>query len=575
MLQVYIGSDTMLDSDIILDSDYLLRGSKMLIAADTINIEDSIDERSTLSMSIIDERNQLSFQKGQPVDVYDGEELIFSGVIETAVKYKNTVDMVHDVSCIDWHYLADKRIMAKAYENEPAGDIIKDIITTYLADEGVTEGTIQDGPIITEAVFNYVPITDAINSITEKAGFIWYIDYDKKLYFMERGTTTAPFPVTNKDMLKGSIQLVNGNPQYRNKQYIKGGRDITDPQTQYFKGDGVNRTFVVGYPIAKVPIITLNGVSQTVGIRGVDTGKQWYWAKGDNTITQSNNGIPISTSDTLKVTYQGEFDIVVVSVNLEEIESRKSIEESGTGIVEDVFDDMSVTTRTAAFELADAKIKKFAKVSNQLKFTTDKPGLKPGQLLSVNLPDYGINTDMLINKVTISTECKGQIIWYDIEAVEGPQYESWTKMFHSMATRGQAFVVRENISEEQVLVTLEQFFKTWEQAETPNIFYEIYPGANTLPGVLPMFDPADRVKSIALVSDTDELVKKPITKQINLGTEILSTVFVNSYEGNGSIKKVRWYGGYFGNIIVDEQVFEKTKTELEAIQIDKIDIKGW
>jgi hypothetical protein len=575
MLTVYIGNDIMLDSDIILDSDYLLRGSKMLTAADTINIEDSIDERSTLSMSIIDERNRLSFQKGQPVDVYDGEELIFSGVIETAVKNKNTVDMVHDIQCIDWHYLADKRIMAKAYENELAGDIIKDIISTYLADEGVTEGTIQDGALVTEAVFNYVPITDAINAIAEKAGFLWYIDYDKRLYFMERGTTAAPFPVTNKDMLKGSIQLMNGNPQYRNKQYIKGGRDITDPQTQSFKGDGVNQTFVVGYPIAKVPTVTLNDVPQTVGIRGLEENKQWYWAKGDNTITQSNNGIPISTSDTLKVTYQGEFDIVVVSVNLEEIEGRKSIEESGTGIVEDVFDDMSVTTRTAAFELADSKIRKFAKISNQLRFTTDKPGLQPGQLLHVELPDYGLNTDMLIDKVTISTECKGQIIWYDIEAVEGPQNESWTKMFRSMATRGQAFVVRENISDEQVLVTLEQFFKEWEEIETPNIFYEVYPSATTMPGILPMFDPSDRVKAMALMSSGVELMNKPITKQETSAGEIKSTVLVNSYEGNGDITHVRWYGGHFGNIVVDEQVFEKTKTELEAIQIDKTDTKGW
>ena len=60
-----------------------------------------------------------------------------------------------------------------------------------------------------------------------------------------------------------------------------------------------------------------------------------------------------------------------------------------------------------------------------------------------------------------------------------------------------------------------------------------------------------------------------------MGMEIMSTVFVNSYEGNGNIKKVRWYGGYFNNIIVDEQNFVKEKTELEAIQIDKIDIKGW
>ena len=70
-------------------------------------------------------------------------------------------------------------------------------------------------------------------------------------------------------------------------------------------------------------------------------------------------------------------------------------------------------------------------------------------------------------------------------------------------------------------------------------------------------------------------MNKPITKQETVGGEIKSTVLVNSYEGNGNITHVRWYGGCFGNIVVDEQNFEKTKTELEAIQIDKTDTKGW
>lgn len=575
MLKVYIGSDVILDSDILLDSDVLLRGSEMLTSADSITIEDSIEERSTAQIGVIDERNLMSFRKGQPVFIYNDDELVFGGVIDTAERIKHTSDAMHMISCIDWHYLADKRIMAKAYENIMAGEIIKDIIATYLIAEGVTEGTIQTGALVSEAVFNYVPVTDALDAIAEKAGYVWYIDPYKQLHFIQLGAMTAPFTMTSKDMEKGSIRLINGNPQYRNKQYIKGGRDITDPQTQTFKGDGANQTFTVGYPIAKVPTVLLNGTPQTVGIRGLEENKQWYWTKGDNTITQDILGTPISSNDTLTITYQGEFDIVVVAANTEEIENMKAVEESGTGIVEDVFDDMSITNRATAFELAYSKLDKFAKISNRLLFSTTKPGLKPGYLLPVELSDYNLNANLLINKVIIATEGKGKIIWYDVEAVEGPNSASWTKLFYHMATRGQAFVIRENIREDQVLVTLEQFTKIWEEAETPNIFYEVYPGDHTYPGVLPMFDPADRVKSLSLLSSGDELVNKPITKQETLAGEIKSTVFVNGYEGNGNVTHVRWYGGYFGNIIIDEQEFIKEKTQLEAIQIDKTDIKGW
>lgn len=576
MLKVYIGDDVILDSDILLDSDMLLQGSEKLTAADSIFIEKAIDERSTLRVGIVDELNRLHFEKGMPVDVYDDDELEYSGVIDTAIKRKISRYFVHDLTCVDWRYLADKRVMAKAYTDTYAGDIVEDIITNYLSDEEVTAGIIQRGPLISEAIFNYIPISDALNSIAEKANFTWDIDKYKKLNFMERGAKIAPFPVSNKDMKKDSIQFVNGNPQYRNKQYIRGGKDITDPQTQSFKGDGVNKTFVVGYPIAKVPTITLNGNPQTVGIRGLEENKQWYWAKGDNTITQDDSATPINTTDTLSVTYQGEFDIVVINISPEEVEARKAIEGGGTGLVEDVFDDRSISTRDAAFELANAKINRYGKISNKVRFLTTLKGLEPGQLLTVTLPEYGLNnTQMLIERVTVATEGRGQTIWYDVVAVEGAMHSSWSKMFYSMATIGQVFVIRENIREEQVLVTLEQFYKTWLEAETPNVFYEVYPGENTLPGVLPMFDPAHRVRSIALVSDTEELVKKTITKQITSDGEILSTTFINSYEGNGNITKVRWYGGYFNNIIVDEQDFVKEKTELEAIQIDKTDIKGW
>ena len=193
MLKVYIGSDIILDSDILLDSDYLLRGSEMLTSADSITIDNGIEERSTAQISVIDERNLMSFQKGQPIFVYDDDELVFGGVVEAAERIKHTSDATHSLSCIDWHYLADKRIMAKAYEGETADDIIKDIILTYLADEGITEGAIQSGALVSEAVFNYVPVTDALDAIAEKTGHIWHIDQYKQLYFIQLGAMTAPF----------------------------------------------------------------------------------------------------------------------------------------------------------------------------------------------------------------------------------------------------------------------------------------------------------------------------------------------------------------------------------------------
>lgn len=578
MLQVYIGSDVILDSDVLLDSDVILRGSKMLTSKDTICIEDAIDERSTLTCTIIDELNNYNFVKGTPIEVFNDDVLLFSGVIDKPTKrqivYPNL--MAHTLQCIDWHYLADKRIIAKAYENVLAGDIVRDIVTNILSQEGVTIGEIQDGATIVEAVFNYVKVSQALDILAEKAGFWYKIDQYKRLYFVARSTNHAPFSIINTEMEENSIAVEQGNPQYRNRQYVKGGKDITDPQTQVFKGDGANQVFTVGYPIAKVPTALLNGIAQTVGIRGLEENKQWYWSKGSNVISQENGAVPLESTDILAITYQGEFDIVVLSQNPESIQGRLTIEGTGTGWVEDVADETSASTRESAFEVANSKIQKYSIMGKKVKFRTLKVGIESGQLLPVTIPNHDLyGKELLVDSVTI--DYIDELVWYTIQAVEGLTTGSWAKLFYNMATRGQAFVIRENISEDQMLVTIEQFNKIWLETEVPNIFKTLYPSATTYPvNNYPSFEYANRIKEMAVLgSGGVEILRKSITKQTGEEENIItSTVYINGFEANGDITALRWYGGT-NNIIVDQQVFIKTKTDLEAIQVDKIDTKGW
>ena len=262
----------------------------------SLSITDAIGERTTCQFQIIDVYGAKEFRRGQPFEVRDDGGLVTAGVIDSA-SFVRQADgkRLHTVFCVDWHYLADKRIVAKVYTDTPAGDIVRDLIDNFLAAEGVTYTTesIQDGPTIVEAVFNYVPVSRALESLAEKAGSWWMIDETKTLHFVERATYAAPWAATASDMIRGSIRLEHSSPLYRNRQYIRGGRDLTDPQTETKVGDGESRSFIVAYPIAKVPSVevSLNGgpwVEQTVGIRGLEEGKDWYWNKGDNTVSQDS-----------------------------------------------------------------------------------------------------------------------------------------------------------------------------------------------------------------------------------------------------------------------------------------------
>lgn len=553
-------------------------GNEVLFQKNDLSIEDAIAERSTCSFGVYN--NLGHYEKGQTIEIFDQDsDLIFSGVIDNSTERKITQnDVIHSIQCVDNHYYADKRIFAKSYQNVLAGDIVRDIITEVLSEEGITVGTIQDGGIVLEAVFNYAKVTDCLNSLAEKAGFWWKIDQFKKLHFVPRTAFNSPFILTSQDCIKNSISVKIGNPKYRNSQYIVGGTDETDPITESFVGDGERQTFSVGFPIARVPIITLNGNTQSVGIRGLETNKDWYWSKGDNTITQELQNTPLLNTDNLSINYRGQFPVVAIVINDGEVTNRQLIE-GGTGLVEDVEDTAKTTTSEAAFEIAQAKLDKYGVIGRRLTFRTKRKGLDTGQLLTVNLPEHNlINAEMFIESISIIKLEDG--FYYTVTAIEGPEMGSWTQIFYNLALKTKEFIIRENIREDQVLVILAQFQKTWLEVEHPNIFI-----TSTLPFKLNtklMFNRQDRVKYTSWYNGATELGRKRVTKQEGAtGNKIRSTTFLGPKDANTEITHLGWWGGHKATedigtgIEVDKQPYEKTKTELEGIQVIKTDVKGW
>lgn len=559
--------------------------SEVLLEKNSVSIDLSIGERSTCAFRVVDIDATESYSKGMGVSVKDdSNNILFAGIVDKVAQKRlsSAGGLIHSITCVDNAYKADKRIVAKAYANAYAGNIIRDFVDTILTNENVTYTltSIQDGPIIEEAVFNYVRISDAIDAIAEKTGYWWRIDNSNVMWFVERATNAASWSISGVDTRISNVVVEENNSKYRNRQYIKGGRDITDALTETRIGDGATRAFLLSFPVAKVPTITLNATAVTVGIRGVDTGKQYYWSKGSNTISQDSSETLLISSDTLSVTYQGEFDVVVISEHPEEISARQTIE-GGSGIVEAVDDEPQTTTREAAFQSANAKLQQYANTGKRIKFTSTEP-LLPGELLTVNLPLHNFDAQVLVERVTIRND--GPTIYYSIQAAEGAVDGSWQKFFYLLANKGQAFVVRENITEDQVLITLAEFTKSWLSTDAPNLFAGLtsdgtmFPSATTYPS----FASGDEVKYMELLDASDAVIlRKSITKQVGGSTEINSVVYVAPWEGIGTIASVAWYGGNTATttngsgVQVDKQSYSKVKGELEAIQVDKTDTKGW
>lgn len=385
--------------------------------------------------------------------------------------------VLHDVICMDYCYIADKRRAAETYQNKYAGYIVADLWLTYLQPEGVTVGEIQQGPLVQEMVVNYGRVSDALDNLATKSGFIWNIDQDKKLWFIARETNLAPWAFTSL-MAIGTPTLRKGNANYRNRQYIKGA-SITDEQTETFTGDDETKSFTVGYPLAQVPTITDNGAAVTVGIKGLDKEKDWYWSKGDAVLTTDTAP---AAGHTISVTYRGQYSVMVMSYDGAAIASRKSVEGSGTGYVEDIADEAGTTTLGAVWQAANALLSKYCREGRRFEYETEEPGLFPGQLQHITYPLLGLDDDMLIESVSMRSESD---IWvYSVTAIQGPEMGSWAKLFKAIADQVKIVTEKINVGLDELLIITEPVteWEGWTEDVTETAYACPLIGATTLCG---------------------------------------------------------------------------------------------
>jgi len=417
----------------------------------SLSIDLRIEERTIAQFALYDETAGYHYEQGEAVLIYDQDgDLVFGGIIDVPEEQLVGDGFVHSIRCIDYHYHADKRIAAESYVDTDAGDIARDLLVKYLAPEGITAGTIQDGPEIVSAVVNYVTVSKALDALAEKSGFIWYIDENKELHFEERYTHAAPWIAYSSHMIKGRTKLQHGHRQYRNRQYIRGGRAATDPQVENRTGDGETESFAMGYPLIEAPTVTEDAGGMTVGIKGIDAGKEYYWNKGDNVITAAAApGIGVA----LVFSYVGEYNIIAVSYDTIAIADRLAVEGAGTGYVDDMSEDFDANSLEAAFETAAAKLERYAVEGKRLRFDTWRSGLKAGQRLFVFFPpflDLGFH-EMLLESVRVHPD--GDNLLYSVVAIEGPVSGSWARYFGSLST-GQLAVDKLTIGEETILIIL-------------------------------------------------------------------------------------------------------------------------
>lgn len=325
--------------------------------------------------------------------------------------------------------------------------------------------TIQEGPTVVYYTAPYIPGSKFMDDQGQLAGFYWHIDQYKVMWFQLPTTQVAPFTYDGTQGILGQQTIENASPLYRNAQWLLNIPDVTAPQSETRHGDGVARAFTMGYPLNNVPVITVNGTTSTVGIKGIDDqthSKHWYWAKGDPVIAQEANDAALISTDTLVVSYIGQWVSTVYSSDVAATNALAALDGT-SGIVEEAHQDATIQTSAAGFSLAAALLARYGVHGRQIVFKTRVGGLLPGMLLNINMlsPGWQLGAaQALIEQV--QTNIVGMWFEYTVTAIVGPFNQNWVQFYQHLAGLGQ--IVQGSAGGNQTLNLVANFTATWTWA---------------------------------------------------------------------------------------------------------------
>ena len=208
------------------------------------------------------------------------------------------------------------------------------------------------------------------------------------------------------------------------------------------------------------PTVTVNGVTKTVGIKGVDPAgsHDWYWNSGNVQIVQDDSATPLTSTDTLAVLYQGSFPIVIGQADSVEIAARAAVE-GGTGVYEEVAEDATIDSMDLAIDKAGGLLRKYGRVPRRVTFEIDHDGLKPGQLITMGAPLHEVTGQYLVETVSISdVPGRSDYMRRTITVLSGEHVDNWIDFFRKLANSGRRFSIRENerLTQGQMVVEVVQ-----------------------------------------------------------------------------------------------------------------------
>lgn len=379
--------------------------------ADVINLTPVITEyinnqQNTLSFALKDRSAVGIPSPNQTITItLDSGDVIFGGIIDRIRKHKkNQGSLLIQVECVDYMRILDTKLVHEVYENTSDRDIIINIIDTFAPGLGIDTSAVQGSQTIEQIVFNYIPVSQALTKLAKRTGYNWSLDYEKNLKYFSAATYSTPWDITDSTSTYDDFSAFSDGSQVKNRIYVKGGNRSSDLTTYREKGDGSKREFVLPDKPHNVTV-SVDGVEKTLGIFNIDTGKQWYLNFQEKYVVQDESETILTELNELQVNYNYDIPILIAQNNEASITALGGDPE---GIREFAIFDDSITSHQAARARAAAELNEYASSIVEATFRTYEDGFYAGQQMNINLTDYGINEDYIVQQVTKTSQGAGR-----------------------------------------------------------------------------------------------------------------------------------------------------------------------
>jgi hypothetical protein len=233
------------------------------------------------------------------------------------------------------------------------------------------------GSLIPTADYTNTYLSDNFSDLATKSDYTWFIDQNLNFIFGPRVAQPAPWILQSSDqqlLIDGPLTVDYSADLYRNEMILD-NVIATATKSEIKTGDGTTTSWALGGElISPPPLVYLNNQLKTIGIKGIDTGKDFYWTPGSNAIDQDASGTVLVQTDTLSFqdyTYQYLTSITVDNTNLANTVTQKqfaAIRGRSVG-VQTVLNSPS-SVHTASSDTGDLDVSKYRRVALDINITS-------------------------------------------------------------------------------------------------------------------------------------------------------------------------------------------------------------